>query len=89
MEWDVYQISTLCPNPINCPARAYVYLNGFLVCQTNHAGSDTATGPPDVILSRGDTLTISFVTGTPGDLVQVSMWYTEVPAGTSSPGLAT
>ena len=88
-EWDIFQISTLCPNPANCPAVASVFLNGFFLCNSYHAGQDTAVGPPDVILSRGDTLTVSFSTGTPGDQTVVSIWYTEYDAGTVVAGLAT
>lgn len=88
-EWDIFQVSLACPNPVTCPARASMFLNGFFLCATYHAGQDTAVGPPDVILQRGDVLSIQFITGTPGDLVQVSIWYTEYPAGTVTAGLTT
>lgn len=84
VEWDIYQISVIGTLTISPNMICAVYLNGFLVCNSNHAVLDTAQGPPDVILGRSDTLTVVFTGGGPNDQVSVALWYNENPAGTTS-----
>lgn len=83
MEWDVYQVSVNAP-ATSGKASAIMTYNGFFVTRTSQAAGDTAIGPPDIILSRADIITISFSNANPGDLVNVGVWYTENPAGTTA-----
>lgn len=82
-EWNIFQISVAAPASISLNMQAQILYNGFLLCNTPHAVADTASGPPAIILSRGDTLTIAFSRGIAADKVNVTIWYTEHPAGTS------
>lgn len=88
-EWDIYQLSVNGSQPATNQMTCQVLLNGFLLCNSPAAAADTATGPPDVILSRGDRLDIVFAAGIAADNVNVGIWFDEAPAGTANPGVAT
>lgn len=88
VEWDIYQISVNGSSPLTNNMVASLMLNTFLLCNTPAAAADTATGPPDVVLSRGDRLDVVFSLGIPNDSVNVGIWFNENQAGTSNPGSA-
>lgn len=88
VEWDIYQISVNGSNPTTNNMICTVLLNSFLLCNSPAAAADTATGPPDVILSRGDTLTVNFTQGISNDNVNVGIWFDEAIAGSSNAGAA-
>jgi hypothetical protein len=88
VEWDIYQVSVSAPaqsaNPAASIMTASMMLNGFFLCGTSQAAADTASGAPDAILSRSDTMTLNFSLGTPGQAIQVGIWYNENVSGTSA-----
>lgn len=83
VEWDIYQISVSGSQPSTNNMTCQVLVNGFLLCNSPAAAADTATGPPNVVLRRGDILDIVFVSGIANDAVTVSIWFNENPGGTT------
>jgi hypothetical protein len=82
-EWDIHQVSVNAP-VTSSKATVQMLVNGFFLTKSAQAAGDTATGPPDVILSRSDIMTLAFAGANPGDRVNVAVWYTENVAGTTS-----
>ena len=82
MEWDVYQISVTC-GTMGATCVVILYVNGAFLCATPQGSGDTATGPPDVILSTTDILTATWQLGTIGDTVTVNIWFNENPVNTT------
>lgn len=82
MEWDIYQISVSC-GTMGATCVVILYVNGAFLCATPQGSLDTATGPPDVVLSVSDILTATWELGTPGDTVTVNIWFNENPVGTT------
>jgi hypothetical protein len=82
VEWDISQVSINTSTGKGTRVTAQMLLNGFFLAATTQGSGDTATGPPDIILSRSDILTIAFSGGNPGDKTNVGIWYTEQNAGT-------
>jgi|SRR5215469_3457576 len=80
VEWDVYQISCSC-GMITAPCIVILYVNGYFLCATPQGSLDTATGPPDVILTSSDILTAAWQQASPGDNINVGIWYNEKPVG--------
>lgn len=60
-----------------------LYVNMNFLCATPQGSLDTATGPPDVVLNSSDTLTAAWQQGSPGDIINVGIWYNENPVGTT------
>jgi hypothetical protein len=79
-EWDIFQVSVNAPMT-SSKITAQLLINGFFLTRTAQASGDTATGPPNVILSRSDIMTLAFSGGNPGDRVNVAVWYNENVAG--------
>lgn len=83
VEWDIFQISVSGSTPAINNMICSVMLNGFLLCNSPAAAADTATGPPDIVLTRSDDLKVVFAQGIANDSVNVGLWYNENPAGTT------
>lgn len=82
-EWDIYQLSVNGSNPATNSMTCQVLVNGFLLCNSPAAAADTASGPPDIVLTRSDDLRVVFTAGIPNDNVNVGIWFIENPAGTT------
>lgn len=87
VEWDIYQISIADPNispRSGSHLIAAIYYNGLFVCSTSQGAGDAATGPPDIILTRSDTIQIIFTGGISLDPITATVWFHENAAGTTT-----
>lgn len=82
MEWDIYQISVK-TQVFWVFTQSEIQINGFFVCGSPQGSLDTATGPPDIVLTPGDDLTVAWINASPGDIATVGIWYNENPVGTT------
>lgn len=82
VEWDIFQISVR--TKTFTPACSIEILhNGFFLCGSPLGSLDTATGPPDIVVSSSDELLVAWFNGTPHDLATVGVEYNENPSGTT------
>lgn len=82
MEWDIYQISVKTQVYWKY-TQCEIQVNGFFVCGSPQGSLDTATGPPDTVLTPNDTLTVTWINASPGDIATVGIWYNENPVGST------
>lgn len=82
VEWDVYQISVQ-TSIFNQACVCEIRHNGYFLCVSPQGSMDSATGPPDIVVRAGDSLSANWYRATPGDLATVGIWYNENPIGST------
>ena len=82
MEWDIYQLS-IHTGKTTSACTCEIKHNGFFLCNSLQGWKDTAVGPPDIVVTPGDTLSICWYDGASKDQATVGIWYNENPTGTT------
>lgn len=86
LQWIIWQLS-VSTQPYRASATATVKRNGLLLTSTFNGGSDAAQGPPAIILTASDTMTVDWASVTSGDELVCVLMYEEVQWGQIGTGV--
>jgi len=80
LQWVIYQLSVE-TIPFRAGAIVVVRRNGRIITSSSSGGRASAQGPPAILMSNSDEITVQWDNVTPNDELLVTLFYTEQPFG--------